>query len=176
MSSTTPAGIPRAPFAEDPSLLILPGDTLELTLRKIAELAAKYRMLEGNLQTKRDRAQARLLELQRSIDAIEIVQGHSSDQIEFEYELADTLYAHALITEKSRVSIYLGANTIMELAPKEAIEMLSGKIQDVGGVIKETEDVLFFLREQITTCEVSQARLYNVAMRERRQEEGVSNS
>lgn len=78
---TTPAGIPRAPFAEDPLLLIIPGDTLESTLRKIAELTAKYRMMEGNLQTKRDRVQSRLHELQRSIDAIEVVQEHPADQV-----------------------------------------------------------------------------------------------
>lgn len=81
-----------------------------------------------------------------------------------------------MITDKSRVSIYLGASTIMELSPREAIEMLGEKVQGVQEVIKETDDVLFFLREQITTCEVSQARLYNVAMRERQQEERVPNS
>jgi prefoldin subunit 5 len=177
MSMSAPVGIPRAPFAEDPSLLISPGDTLEMTLQRIAELTSKYRMMEGNLEIKRDRAQARLVELERGIDAIDMIQGHPSDQVEFEYELADTLYAHALITDKSRVGIYLGANVIMECSGKEAVEMLSEKAKEMKRVMKETEDILFFLREQITTCEVSQARLYNVAMRQRRQggEGAVSN-
>lgn len=49
-----------------------------------------------------------------------------------------------------------------EYSPAEAVGLLEKRVQDAERIIREAEQVAFFLREQITTMEVSMARMYNL--------------
>ena len=76
--------------------------------------------------------------------------------------MADTLFACAIVTDKERVGVWLGASVMAEYTPAEAIDLLEKRVQDAERIIREAEEVVFFLREQITTMEVSLARMYNL--------------
>ena len=61
----------------------------------------------------------------------------------------------------------------------EAIDLLATKLKNAEGSLRDLQDDLEFLREQITVMEVNTARLYNwdvVRRRERRAKEATAST
>lgn len=82
-----------------------------------------------------------------------------------DFELADTLFARAELLEPEHPWLWLGAGTMLRFEePTEAIDLLGKRRGEAERIAKQAEDVLFYLRQQITTAEVSMARLYNLAV------------
>lgn len=71
------------------------------------------------------------------------------------FELSDSLYAEACIRQPRAVGIWLGANVMVEYSFEEAIELLQKNLATAQKSLKEVEEDLDFLKEQITVVEVS---------------------
>ena len=59
------------------------------------------------------------------------------------------------------MGLWLGANLMVEYTYDEAIKLLGKNLANAELKIKETEDDMDFLKDQITTTEVNLARIYN---------------
>lgn len=76
--------------------------------------------------------------------------------------LSDNIWAKAKITNDSgKVGLWLGANVMVEYTYEEAVKLLGKNLMNAEAKIKETEDDIDFLKDQITTVEVNLARIYN---------------
>ncbi|WWC87091.1 uncharacterized protein L201_001977 [Kwoniella dendrophila CBS 6074] len=85
------------------------------------------------------------------------------------FELNDTLYAEAQITETGEVGLWLGANIMLMYPLQEAIDLLTNKLSTAKKSHEETVEDLEFLREQITVMEVNFARVHNWDVKRRRE-------
>jgi prefoldin subunit 5 len=63
----------------------------------------------------------------------------------------------------------LGANVMLEYPVQEASELLNGKLDAARLSLKQVEEDLEYLREQVTTMEVNIARVYNYDVKNRRE-------
>merc|ERR1739838_911248 len=82
-------------------------------------------------------------------------------EVETSFQLADAVFAKAKVDCQDKVMLWLGANVMLEYDINDAKELLSN---NKGNAIKSLEDVneqMAFLRDQMTTTEVSMARVYN---------------
>jgi hypothetical protein len=72
--------------------------------------------------------------------------------IETNFELNDTLYAKASITpeDTDEVYLWLGANVMLAYPLDEAVTMLDEKLSAAESSLRNCEEDLEFLREQIT--------------------------
>ena len=78
-----------------------------------------------------------------------------SDPIDATFELNDTLYARARVPPTREVYLWLGANVMLSYPIDEAETMLEGKLSGAQQTLKNCEEDLDFLREQVTVRKCS---------------------
>ena len=86
----------------------------------------------------------------------------SDKELSTNFLLSDNIWAKAKVPNTTgKVGLWLGANVMVEYTYDEAVKLLSKNLHNAESKIKETEDDLDFLKDQITTTEVNLARIYN---------------
>ena len=63
--------------------------------------------------------------------------------------------------DTGKVGLWLGANVMVEYNFSEAIILLNKNLKNAEAKLKESDDDIDFLKDQITTSEVNMARVYN---------------
>ena len=69
--------------------------------------------------------------------------------------LSDQLYVNAKVPATSKVCLWLGANVMLEYEIDDAESLLTKNLTVAQNNLMELDDDLNFLRDQITTTEVS---------------------
>lgn len=59
------------------------------------------------------------------------------------------------------VSLWLGANTIVELTFEEALNLLKANLSNADSSLAQISEELAYIKDQKTTTEVNVARVYN---------------
>ena len=77
------------------------------------------------------------------------------------FNLADNVYADAEVEGNGFVCLWMGANVMLEFTYEEAVDLLEKNLAEATRKLKEFNEDLDFLKDQITTAEVSMARVYN---------------
>ena len=76
--------------------------------------------------------------------------------------VSDNIWAKAKIPNDSgRVGLWLGANVMVEYTYQEAIVLLNKNLKNAEDKLKEADDDIDFLKDNLTTTEVNMARVYN---------------
>ena len=123
------------------------------TQRRKAGLDEKIPDLQGSLDTVRF-LKGRKVALEKPSSKFSMLRWlHSqsdSDTIEATFELNDTLYAKAHVPPTQEVYLWLGANVMLSYPIDEAETMLEGKLSGAQQTLKNCEEDLDFLREQVT--------------------------
>ena len=91
-------------------------------------------MMEFSLNAKRQRLNAKVDDLQKSLAAIKGLQQHPD--CTFRYEINDTLYARAKLAEPAAlktVHLWLGANVMLSYPVEEALPFLADKLRSGHG-------------------------------------------
>ncbi|KAK3818355.1 MAG: putative prefoldin subunit 3 [Benniella sp.] len=170
---TNPRGIPKAPFVENVEDHVTEQEPVEIVLRKFQEAMAKYKFMEINMLQRKRNLDAKLPDIRKTLEMVQFLQSQANEddeskEVETLYELNDTLYATAKIKPTGSVCLWLGANVMLEYPVDEAAELLSSKLEGALKTLKNTEEDLTYLRDQITTMEVNTARVYNWDVKQRR--------
>ncbi|TPX61900.1 hypothetical protein PhCBS80983_g00871 [Powellomyces hirtus] len=167
---SNPRGIPKAPFVGKVEEFT-PETELESTLKKFQEMIAKYKYMEGHLLQRKQSLESKIPDIKKTLDMVEylIATEDSTEPMLTQYELNDTLYAHAKIPSAKTVYLWLGANVMLEYSTPEAKTLLSQKHSSAKTSLEQVNEDLEFLRDQITTMEVNTARVYNYDVKLRRQ-------
>jgi len=165
-------GIPVSDFIEDVEKFLtekfkkaedtdIGTDQAENCLRSMDDLLQKYKMFEAGLGEKKRRLQGQIPEISSTLDAIQHLIDNNGKEVETSFQLADAVFAKAKVDCQDKVMLWLGANVMLEYDINDAKELLSN---NKANAIKSLEDVneqMAFLRDQMTTTEVSMARVYN---------------
>jgi prefoldin subunit 5 len=165
MSTRGETVIPTVPFYEDISKYYgasQGGGVVEEAIQKYREMAQKYKIYEESLDSKLARVLTKTTEIALNLQSLDVLQEVPEGEVlEADYELGDTMYARAVLNDPKKVHLWIGANTLCEFSLSEAREYLEKK-QKEAQVMKELiERDVKLVKEQITTCEVTVARLYN---------------
>lgn len=165
-------GIPVAPFVDKIEDYVTSREQVEPTLKQFQKLIAKYQFMEINFQRHVAGLLEKIPEMDKTLQILRLLESRKENKDPFEtyFELNDTLYAKALIPSTDKADIWLGANVMIEYPISEAIEFLMSKMTSAKASLKQYEEDLEFIRENITTLEVNIARIYNWDVMQRRME------
>jgi len=91
-----------------------------------------------------------------------------SETVVTQYNICDTVYAKAELTNDGTVNLWLGANVMLQYTYDEAIAYLTLKHTDAKKEFEEISEDLQFTRNQVITSEVNMSRIYNWDVKQRR--------
>ncbi|CAG7921706.1 unnamed protein product [Penicillium olsonii] len=175
-TQTNPRGIPVAPFIDNVSDYVSSRDDVEPTLRRFQEMISKYQFMEVNAQRRGQGLREKIPDIRKTLEMVRFLvlrkESNTEADLETNFELNDTLYARASISpaDAEEVYLWLGANVMLAYPLGEAESMLDEKLSGAEQSLKNCEEDLEFLREQITTLEVATARVYNWDVVQRRKD------
>ncbi|KAI5073562.1 hypothetical protein GOP47_0011575 [Adiantum capillus-veneris] len=98
----------------------------------------------------------------------------TGEEITLDFELAEGLYAQALIPETQSVCLWLGANVMLEYGCDEAEALLRKNLENAHISLQAILEDLQFLRDQVTITEVTIARVFNWDVHQRRKKRQAS--
>merc|ERR1712134_101544 len=124
-------------------------DQAEAALRSLDELLQKYKMFQAGLSEKKRRLEGQIPEISSTLDAINHLLENNGKTIETSIDC----------TEK--VMLWLGANVMLEYDATEAQTLLTNNKENAVKSLEDVREQLAFLQDQMTTTEVSMARVYN---------------
>ncbi|KAK3098878.1 hypothetical protein FSP39_023913 [Pinctada imbricata] len=152
-------------------------DSAEAVLKRLDEQHSKYKFMEYNLNTKKARLKTQIPDIKTSLDIVRHLKSRkdSTDPLETRFLLSDQVYAKAKIPPTDRVSLWLGANVMLEYSIEDAKVLLEKNLEAASKSLTQVEEDLSFIRDQTTTLEVNMARVYNWDVK-RRQAQGTSKS
>ncbi|KAI5287622.1 peptide chain release factor 1 [Ascosphaera acerosa] len=147
-------------------------------------MISKYQFMELNTKKRAEGLESKIPEMKKSLETVRFLAARrkagAEKPLETAFELNDTLYTRATIApeDTDEVYIWLGANVMLSYPIDEAEELLQTKLAAAETSLKQCEEDLEFMREQITTLEVATARVYNwdVAQKRKDRTEGSSKS
>lgn len=94
----------------------------------------------------------------------------SGAELTTHFELSDNMYVQARVPAVETVSLWLGANVMLEYPLDEADALLSKNHAATQASVADLAADMAFCREQITTTEVNIARIYNWNVRKNREQ------
>lgn len=150
--------IPEMEFINNVSTY-MDGKEVATTLQGLDERLQKYRFYEMNLLQKRTRLRRQLPDFEKCLEVIKLLE--EKKELNTHFLMSSQLYSKARIPPTETVCLWLGANVMLEYPLEEAKTLLSRNLSTSLINLKQIEEDLEFLRDQITTSEVNLARVYN---------------
>ena len=131
--------------------------------------------METNLVENRKALRAKIPDISASIDVVRMLQERAATDgadtpFSTYFALADQVHAKASIHPRGTVSLWLGANVMLEYSYEEARTLLETQHANAVTKVEETTEELDILREQAIITEVNMARALNWDVVRRRQE------
>lgn len=164
-------GIPRAIFIEDVEAMCQKY-TSQVLVTTLRELHTKYTYMQSSMATQKGSLKAKLPDIVSTKEAVTNMMSASADGEEtiVTYQLSENIFSRARVPPTDKVSLWLGANVMLEYTLEEAIELLTKNETNATKMLEGLEEDLLFLRDQITTTEVNIARCHNYGVRQRQNE------
>ena len=137
----------------------------EQLLAQLQELYSKYKFMESQLVRSKAVLKGKFPDIQSALTMVEFLR-EKDTPLSVDYQLADSVYAKAEVQRTGSVALWLGvrdiqANVMLEYPYDEAEELLRRNLANATQALDSTTEDLRFLKDQITTCEVNIARVYN---------------
>ena len=162
--TTDPKKIPKVVFIDNVEAWV-EKYTDDALFAKMNELYQKYKFMEQNLHRQRQSLYVKLPDIKKTLEMVAMLKTrHESKEKEIStnFLLSDNIWAKAKVPNTNgKVGLWLGANVMVEYSYAEAIGLLGKNLVNAEAKIKETEDSIDFLKDQLTTTEVNLARIYN---------------
>lgn len=170
--NTNPRGIPEARFLENIEDFINPKTCTDADvsnfMNELQMRLEQYKFMEQSKRSTLSDLERKLPDISNTLNMCKFLKNkgddtEDTDDLVVDYQLNDTIYATAEIpTENCKtVSLWLGANVMLEYPIDEAIEMLTDRLEKTEKSKSITLEDLDYLRSNITTMEVNTARVYN---------------
>ena len=156
--------IPKVVFIENTEAWV-EKYTDDALFQQMMELYQKYQFMEQNLLRARQNLKVKLPDIKKTLEMVLMMKAKYESEakaIDTNFLLSDNIWARAKVPNTTgKVGLWLGANVMVEYTYDEAIKLLGKNLANAEAKIKETEDDLDFLKDQLTTSEVNMARIYN---------------
>ena len=156
-------GIPEVLFLDDVEAYMKNETSSDAALLKLDEQYQKYKFMEANLMQKKMRLSSQVPNIKSTLAAINCLRAKTdtSEPLKAQFMLSDQLFINAKIPATDKVCLWLGANVMLEYDIEDADNLLTSNLQTAESNLEELADDLCYLHDQITTTEVSMARIYN---------------
>merc|ERR1711990_263685 len=155
--------IPTAQFIEDVGAF-LEGKESDTVIKELQEKYQQCKLLEAKLLQTRVRLQAKLPDIKKALDAVELLlknKEEAGDPITCDFELSDGVYAKAKIDDVETVQLWLGANVMLDYPLQEARDLLARNLANCKSNLERNKADTLKLKDSIPITEVSMARIYN---------------
>lgn len=128
--------------------------------------------MENHLARRTAALVAKSPEIAKTMDAVDVLRDAASESeeaaIDVTFEVGDTLWALGSVPSATKhVCLWLGANVMVEYGLDEAHALLAAKLHTAETSLQVARSDLDFVKEQITTIEVTIARVHNWAVQHR---------
>jgi len=162
----TSQGIPSAEFIEDVDAYMskkADKETPEEVVSSLNEMYSKYKFMETSLSTKKGRLQRQIPDIEQTLEMLKHLRAkkEAEEDITTDFLLTEQVYCKAKVPPTEKVCLWLGANVMLEYPLDEAEALLSKNLTAATTNVEQINTDLDFLRDQITTTEVSMARVHN---------------
>jgi prefoldin subunit 5 len=120
--------------------------------------------VEQQLQEKKMRLMSKKPEIQKCLDAINLLvdKREEDEDVEVDFPLADQVYARARVhKDAGYVGLWLGAGVMVEYGLEEAKGLLEEQLVSCEQQLTEVDEDWGYVADQTTTTQVTLARLYN---------------
>ncbi len=138
-----------------------------VVLSALQTMHSKYKFMESSLVEVRKQVKSRHPELLANLEVVRklisrtVAGGGDGEAFSTYFALADQVHAKAKVTPKGTVCMWLGADVMLEYTYEEAVGMLESHIKAAEVKMREAEEDLDFIRDQVITIEVNMARVFN---------------
>jgi len=147
---------------------IFAGKEIDQVLVQLQTQLQDYRGMEGRVLMELRRLRAKLPDLQRNLDMVKLLITKEGEEVKMDFQLADHIFVKSSVKDADGVMLWLGADIMLEYELPEAKELLSSQVQKCQEMVAEFREALDVVKEQITTTEVTIARIYNYDVEQRR--------
>ena len=121
--------------------------------------------MENQLYRARQNLKVKLPDIKKTLEMVAMLKSKNAGEdkeVETNFLVSDNIWAKAKVPNTTgKVGLWLGANVMVEYNFDDALKLLYKNLSNAEAKIKETEDDINFLKDQITTTEVNMARVYN---------------
>eukprot|EP00898_Chlorokybus_atmophyticus_P008164 jgi/Chlat1/8349/Chrsp80S07783 len=161
--------LPPAQFIEDVEKW-LDGREADIAIQQLNNNYQQYKLAESKLLQQRVALQSKLIDINKALDVVKLLQAKegTGEKVEADFEVAEHVYAKVDISEARTVSLWLGANVMLEYSLEEAFELLQKNSTTAASSLEAMQADLQRLRDSITITEVSVARVHNHDVKTRR--------
>jgi len=123
-------------------------------------VSRKYQFMEANLQRRVGGLKGKMPDIEKTLETVRFLQlrRDGSEALETTFELNDTLYARAEVPPTDEVFLWLGANVMLSYPIDEAETLLGDRLRAAETSLRNCEEDLEYLREQITVGPLLPAR------------------
>jgi len=167
------SGIPAADFIDNVEEFMKRSENknAESVLKRLDELHQKYKYMEANLAQRKLRLHVQIPDIKKSLLLLDMLTEQKRQEAtnNTRFLLSDQCYVTASVPPQERVMLWLGANVMLEYSLDEARQMLTQNLESAEKQLSQIENDLDFLKDQLTTTEVSMARVYNWDVQRRKE-------
>jgi len=165
-------GIPEAIFLENVEGMCTTKNVQPTELvTKLQELYGKYQYMQSSLVAQRASLKTKLPDIASALASVRhlITKRDKAEDdpqdTEYTYQLSENLWARAAVPPSNVVCLWLGASVMLEYTLDEAVELLTTNEANARETLKNLEEDMAFLRDQLTTTEVNIARTHNYGVK-----------
>uniref|UniRef100_A0A8R1HYZ0 Prefoldin subunit 3 n=2 Tax=Caenorhabditis japonica TaxID=281687 RepID=A0A8R1HYZ0_CAEJA len=164
-------GVPKCELIEDvDTWLTKEKMSVEEAEVVIREKYGKYKYVESSMAAQKQRMSEKIPEFDNSLSIIDtlIAKRAANESFETTFMLSDDVYSKAVVQKPETVSVWLGANVMVEYDLESAKKMLEKNRNSVQKVVDELSRELAYIKDQITTTEVNMSYIVNYGVAKRR--------
>jgi len=142
----------------------------KLVIETLQQVHNELAKIEGRLTRLKESIKDTIPEIEENLEVIAFSRTKESEgPVRTNYQVSASIFAEADLDQAAgKVVLWLGANTAAELTFDEAEKLLKENLSKKQERLKTCVEDLKFTKAQITTTEVSIARVYNNDVKERR--------
>jgi prefoldin subunit 5 len=139
------------------------GKDIDVVVQEARDTLQRYSHVEQELLQRKQRLSLKQPEIERCLDAVNLLieKQDDEDDVELDFSLADQVYARAKLQKAGYVGLWLGAGVMVEYSLDEAKELLEEQLSSAKKQLETLTKDLEYVRDQVTTSEVTLARIYN---------------
>lgn len=138
--------------------------TGERILEDLNSYLNKFKYMEANILKHNEGVKLKIPDMEKALEVMEYMakkKSETQDPLKVDYMVSNNLWAKAEIEIPDNVFLWLGADIMCEYTQEEAKALLNENKEKALSQLKNNEEDLDFVKDQITVCEVNTTRIYN---------------
>lgn len=125
--------------------------------------------MEAQILKHTEGVKTKIPDIEKAIDAVEYLEKKrdESENMKVDFMVSNNLWAKAEVPPTKTVCLWLGADIMCEYTLEEAKVLLNKNLENAKTTLKNNENDLDLIKDQMTVCEVNIARVYNDSLRKK---------